>query len=144
MTQSRFSSDILQKINNQEREINEQQNNLDQLQNKIHQLREAYIKLVSEYYKSQPPFPRNRPDSELEFSNDILKFQDIIRHCIISGNDKLLQDLLIQPLQKGNLSILAKRNKISDYKLAIDRLKETSVSDKEIPYLMQIKEALPA
>ncbi|HEY9802099.1 MAG TPA: hypothetical protein V6D25_17185 [Leptolyngbyaceae cyanobacterium] len=140
MTQSRQPSDISKDINKQLQQITNQEENLTQLQVKINQLRETYMELVDEYYVAEPPFPRNRPHSD--FGDDIKKIQEIIMHCIISGNDKLLEKWLLRPLRKKDFDILAISKKISDYNLAIERLINKAVSDKEKKYLSQIKEVL--
>ncbi len=130
----------LEDINKQEKEIKNLEDNLLRLQDNIRQSREFYRQLVEKYYDAEPPFPGNRPDSE--FADDVRKFQEIIKYSLRAGDDRLFKQWLIQPLRDGNLSILARRNKIKDYVFAIDRLISTHVSATELDYLKQIKEAL--
>jgi hypothetical protein len=142
MAQSRPPIVISKDIDNQQKEIINQEDNLNQLQVKINKLRETYMGLVNEYYIAEPPFPSNRDHSEFEFENDLKKIKEIIKHCLISGNDNLLKEWLLKPLREKKFYILAMSNKISDYNLAIGRLIETSSVDKEKKYLSQIKEVL--
>ena len=131
----------LENIKAQEQQIKNLENSLRELQGNINQSRKIYSQLVEAYYNSAPPFPRNRPDSLSNFSDDISQFQQIIAHSLRSGNDGLLKKWLIQPIRDRKLSILARRNKIKDYVVAIDNLMVKPASDTERACLKQIKEA---
>jgi ATP-dependent Lon protease len=129
-------------IKKKKEEINNQEKSLKKLQNDIQKLRKTYMNLVHSYYVQSPPFPENRLDCDSFFEDDLNNLCDLIEHCVISDNDQLLQYWLIKPLQEKKISILARQNKIADYKTAIEDLIKNAVSEKQANYYRQIKKAL--
>jgi hypothetical protein len=122
---------ILMKIQDCEKRIHDA-DNIDQLMNKLYQMirehQECYKKAVEEAYK-QNSLSKKR-------DSDISQIFDLVEHSIVVGNYELLEQYLLNPISKNELSISPKI--IFD----IDGLIETAKTPIEKSYFQWTKEEL--
>lgn len=100
---------------------------------KIMRDQSEYTKLVEQIYQSDAPLKAGRPKSDDTFSQELKVIGDIIAHCLILGNSKLLHDFVIDPikgdLENGNLTILTFPGSLENYVNALKDLAEQSTTE---------------
>ena len=89
-----------------------------------------YSRLVERIYESDPPLKAGRPKTNDTFSQEIGVIGDIIAHCLIIGDSKLLHDFVIDPIKddlaKGSLTLLTFPDSLENYACALKDLAERS------------------
>ena len=97
---------------------------------KIMRDQNEYAKLVERIYQSEAPLKSGRPRSDDSFTKELTGIGDIIAHCLVIGNSKLIHDFVIDPMKSdiasGSLALLTFPDSLENYIDAFKDLAEQS------------------
>lgn len=93
--------------------------NIQDLGGRIMKDQNEYARLVDKIYQRSTPLYANRPKSDDTFGEELEVIGDIIAHCLVIGDSKLLHDFIIDPinddLANGNLTVLTFPDSLASY-----------------------------
>ena len=89
------------------------------LRTKIVNDRERYRKLVREIYEKNPPLYRGQKNDKKSFDREVSLIYDLVKHCLIIGDDRLLHEFVVDPIRKeltqGYLTVLSNPSRLDLY-----------------------------